>query len=71
MSYTAEVPASLMKEIFFNGTPDEVIDQVVEWRDHGLRYLLVINGSLVKPSLRKGLAGSLSHVKVLRGLAKL
>lgn len=71
LSYTAEVPASLMKEIFFHGTPDEVIDQVAEWRDHGLRYLLIINGSLVKPSLRNGLAASLSHVKVLRRLAKL
>ena len=71
LSYTEKVPASLMKEFFFNGTPTEVIDQVAEWRDHGLRYLIVINGSLVKPSLRKGAAASLPHVKVLRGLNKL
>ena len=60
-----------MKEVVFSGTPDEVIDQVGEWRDHGLRYLLVINGSLVNPSLRKTVAASLPHAKVLRGLKKL
>jgi phthiodiolone/phenolphthiodiolone dimycocerosates ketoreductase len=71
LSYTANVPTSLMREICFNGTPNEVIDQIAEWRDHGLRYLLVINGSQLNPSLRKGLAASLPYVKVLRGLRKL
>ena len=37
LSYTAKVPAALMKEVVFSGTPDEVIDQVGEWRDHGLQ----------------------------------
>lgn len=71
LSYAAKVPPALMKEVVFSGTPDEVIDQVAEWRDHGLRYLLVINGSLVNPSLRKTVAASLPHAKVLRGLKKL
>jgi phthiodiolone/phenolphthiodiolone dimycocerosates ketoreductase len=71
LSYTAKVPASLMKEVCFNGTPDEVIDQVAEWRDQGLRYLLVLNGSQLNPSLRKGLAASLPFGRVLRGLRKL
>jgi phthiodiolone/phenolphthiodiolone dimycocerosates ketoreductase len=71
LSYTAKVPASLMKEICFNGTPDEVIDQVAEWRDQGLRYLLVLNGSQLNPSLRKGLAASLPFGRVLLGLKKL
>lgn len=71
LSYTAQVPPSLMRELTFNGTPDEVLDEVAEWRDHGLRYLLVINGSMLHPSLRKGAAASLPHLKVLRGLKKL
>jgi phthiodiolone/phenolphthiodiolone dimycocerosates ketoreductase len=71
LSYSAKVPAALMKEVVFSGTPDEIIDQVAEWRDHGLRYLLVINASLVNPSLRKTVAASLPHAKVLRGLKKL
>ncbi|MGE2717234.1 LLM class flavin-dependent oxidoreductase [Mycolicibacterium litorale] len=71
LAYTAKVPASLMKEICFNGTADEVIDQVAEWRDCGLRYLMVINGSQLNPSLRKGLAASLPLGQVLRRLKKL
>ena len=71
LSYAAKVPASLMKEYFFHGTPGEVIDQVAEWRDQGVRYLLVINGSLLRPRLGKSLASSLPHVRVLRGLKKL
>lgn len=51
--------------------PDEVIDQVAEWRDHGLRYVVLINGSLVNPSLRKTVTAVLPHAKVLRGLKKL
>jgi phthiodiolone/phenolphthiodiolone dimycocerosates ketoreductase len=71
LSYAAKVPASLMKELTFNGTPDEVIDEVAQWRDQGLRYLLVINGSVLNPRLRKSLATNLPYVKVLRGLKKL
>ena len=71
LAHTAKVPAALIKEMVLNGTPDEVIDQVAEWRDHGLRYLIVINGSLINPSLRKTVAASLPHAKVLRGLKKL
>jgi phthiodiolone/phenolphthiodiolone dimycocerosates ketoreductase len=71
LSYTSQVPASLMKELTFHGTPDEVLDQVAEWRDHGLRYLNVINGSMLNPRLRKGLAATVPQLKVLRGLKKL
>jgi phthiodiolone/phenolphthiodiolone dimycocerosates ketoreductase len=71
LSCTAKVPASLMKELIFNGTADEVIDQVAEWRDHGLRYLLVINAGALNPRLRKGLAANAPFVKILRGLKKL
>ena len=71
LEYTARVPASLMKEICFHGTADEVLDQVAEWRDHGLRYLLVINGSQLNPKLRKGMTATLPYTKVLRGLGKL
>lgn len=71
LEYTARVPASLMKEICFHGTTAEVLDQVAEWRDHGLRYLLVINGSQLNPKLRKGLSATLPYTNVLRGLKKL
>jgi phthiodiolone/phenolphthiodiolone dimycocerosates ketoreductase len=71
LSYAAKVPASLMREITFNGTPTEVIDQVADWRDQGLRYLVIINGSVLNPSLRKGLSTTLPYLNLLRGLKKL
>lgn len=71
LEYTGRVPASLMKEICFHGTAEEVLDQVADWRDHGLRYLLVINGSQLNPKLRKGMAATLPYNRVLRGLKKL
>ena len=71
LSYTARVPQSLMKEICFHGTPDEVLDQVAEWRNHGLRYLLVLNGSQLNPRLRKAVTASAPFGNVLRGLRKL
>ncbi len=71
LAYTAKVPASLMKELCFNGTPDEVVDQIAQWRDYGLNYLLITNGSQLNPSVRKGLTAGVLHLKVLRALRKL
>jgi phthiodiolone/phenolphthiodiolone dimycocerosates ketoreductase len=71
LSYTARIPASLMKEFFLTGTPQEVVDQAAEWRDHGLRYLVVMNLSILQPSLRNGLAANAPFVRILRALSKL
>lgn len=71
LSYAEKVPLSLMKEIFFTGTADEVIDQVAEWRDRGLRYLMVMNASQLNPNLGKGLAATMPLAQVLRRLRKL
>ena len=71
LSYTAKVPASLMKECFLTGTPQEVVDQVAQWRDHGLRYPVVMNLSILQPSLRNGLAANAPFVRILRALGKL
>jgi phthiodiolone/phenolphthiodiolone dimycocerosates ketoreductase len=60
-----------MKEICFHGTPTEVLDQVAEWRDHGLRYLNVISASQLNPSLRKAIGATVPQLKVLRGLKRL
>jgi phthiodiolone/phenolphthiodiolone dimycocerosates ketoreductase len=40
LSHVSDVPASLLRECLLVGTPDEVIDQAAEWRDHGLQYLV-------------------------------
>jgi class 3 adenylate cyclase len=71
LSYTAQVPQSLMKEAFLTGTPDDVIDQAAHWRDHGLRCIVVANVSTLQPSLRKGLTASIPLATILRGLKKL
>jgi phthiodiolone/phenolphthiodiolone dimycocerosates ketoreductase len=71
LSYAEKVPASLLKEFVVQGTAEEVIDQVAEFRDHGLRYPVVANSSMVQPSLRKGMAASIPFAKILRGLREL
>ncbi len=71
LSYVSDVPASLLRECLLVGTPDEVIDQAAEWRDHGLQYLVVCNASALQPSLRRGVAASAPFMKILRRLRKL
>jgi len=71
LSYTAQVPVSLMKEAFLTGTPDDVIDQAAQWRDRGLRHIVVANMNTLQPSLRNGLAASIPLATILLGLNKL
>ena len=71
LSYTSDVPPSLLKESLLTGTPAEVIDQAAEFRDHGLRYAVMADVSAIQPSLRRGLAASVPFTRILRGLRKL
>jgi phthiodiolone/phenolphthiodiolone dimycocerosates ketoreductase len=71
LTMTSDVPPTLLKECLLTGTPDDVIEQVAEWRDHGVQYAVVGNVSAVQPSLRRGLGASLPLVNILRGLRKL
>jgi alkanesulfonate monooxygenase SsuD/methylene tetrahydromethanopterin reductase-like flavin-dependent oxidoreductase (luciferase family) len=71
LSYTADVPPSVLKQVALTGTPAEVIDQAAEWRDHGVHHPVVWNISAIQPSLRRGVAATIPFVQVLRGLRKL
>jgi len=71
LSYIKYVPVSLLKENLLTGTPDDVIDQAAVWRDHGLRYAVLVNASSMQPSLRRGLAAGLPFAKIVRGMRKL
>jgi len=71
LSYARRVPVSLSTEALLTGTSEDVIDQAAEWRDHGLRYLVVCNVCFLQPSLRKSLAATAPFFKILRGLKKL
>jgi phthiodiolone/phenolphthiodiolone dimycocerosates ketoreductase len=53
------------------GTADQVVEQVAEWRNQGLRYLVVANSSGSQRSLRKGMASAMPFAKIIRGLKKL
>lgn len=49
----------------------EVIEQIAEFRDHGLRHVVVGNAGAIQPSLRKSAAMTAPYIKVVRGLRKL
>ncbi|GAB1815152.1 LLM class flavin-dependent oxidoreductase [Mycobacterium sp. MUNTM1] len=71
ISSTAHVPLSLMKECILSGTPDDVIDQAAEWRDHGMQYPVICHVSVLQPSLRRGLAATTPFMRVLHKLRRL
>ena len=71
LKYTANVPLSLVKDACLQGTHDEILDQLADWRDHGLAYPVLLNLSTLQPSLRRGLAAGGPFAKVMRGVRKL
>jgi phthiodiolone/phenolphthiodiolone dimycocerosates ketoreductase len=71
LSHAAAVRPSIMREILLNGTADEVIEQAAQWRDNGVRYLVLINAGVMQRSLRKALASILPFNKIVRGIKKL
>jgi alkanesulfonate monooxygenase SsuD/methylene tetrahydromethanopterin reductase-like flavin-dependent oxidoreductase (luciferase family) len=54
LSLTADVPPSLLKQVLLTGTPNEVIEQVAQWRDQGLRYAVLGNLSTLQSAPRSG-----------------
>jgi phthiodiolone/phenolphthiodiolone dimycocerosates ketoreductase len=71
LSYVDQIPPALMREYLLNGTPDEVIEQAAEWRDCGVRYIVLMNFTGLQRSLRKGLASTQPFNKIIRGLKRL
>jgi phthiodiolone/phenolphthiodiolone dimycocerosates ketoreductase len=71
LRYANQIPSSLVQEVALNGTPEEVLEQAAQWRDCGVRYLVLANMSAFQRSLRKGLASTQPFNKILRGLKKL
>jgi phthiodiolone/phenolphthiodiolone dimycocerosates ketoreductase len=68
---SGQVPLSVVKGMVLNGTVDDVLAQAAEWRDHGVRYIVVVNFGPMVPSLRTGLSTLLPFNKVVRGLKRL
>jgi phthiodiolone/phenolphthiodiolone dimycocerosates ketoreductase len=71
LAYTAKVPRSLLNEMYLAGTADQVVEQVAEWRDHGLRYIVIANSSGSQRSMRKGMTSAVPFAKIMRGLRRL
>lgn len=65
------VPLSLLKAGLLTGTAGEVLDQLAVWRDHGLRYPVLCNVSMLQPDARSGFAATAPFFRILRGVGKL
>ena len=64
-------PPSLLKQYLLSGTPGEVVDQLAAWRDHGVRYPVLVNASVLQEKLRRGLKATLPFVQILRRVRKM
>jgi phthiodiolone/phenolphthiodiolone dimycocerosates ketoreductase len=71
LAHAAAVPISLIKQFVLTGTPDEVIDRLAKWRDHGVRYPVLCNISVVQTKLSRGLTATLPFTRILRGIRKM
>jgi phthiodiolone/phenolphthiodiolone dimycocerosates ketoreductase len=67
----AQVPLPVVKGMVLNGTVDDVVAQAAQWRDHGVRYIVVVNFGPMQPNVRGALATMLPFNKVVRGLKRL
>jgi phthiodiolone/phenolphthiodiolone dimycocerosates ketoreductase len=71
LSHIKGVPDSVVRDMILNGTPDEVVEQAAAWRDHGLRYLVLVNLTPMQRSLRNGLAAMPAFTRIVHRLKKL
>ena len=71
LSHIKGVSSELLRDVYLAGTPNEVIDRVAEWRDCGVRYMVLSHVSPLQRNLRHGLAAMASFYNIVRGLKKL
>jgi phthiodiolone/phenolphthiodiolone dimycocerosates ketoreductase len=71
LSHLKDIPPSVLREFYLNGTPDEILNQIAEWRDCGVRYVVLLNLATVARNLKTALTSPLAFAKVLRKLRKL
>lgn len=71
LSLSAKVPQSLLTEIFLNGTPNEIVEQASQWRDYGVRYMVLVNASVLNRSLVKALSSGVPFIQSVQKLKKL
>jgi phthiodiolone/phenolphthiodiolone dimycocerosates ketoreductase len=70
LSHIKKVPKEVVRNALLCGTADEILERAAEWRDHGVRYLVLSDVTALQRNTRKGLAGIPSFSKVVRSLKK-
>lgn len=71
LSHIKKIPTAVVRDAVLCGTPDEIVDRMAEWRDHGLRYPVLANMGMLQRSLRKGLATAVPLTRAMHLLRKL
>jgi phthiodiolone/phenolphthiodiolone dimycocerosates ketoreductase len=71
LSHVAQIPPALLRETTLTGTPEEVLERAAQWRDCGVRYMVLTNAGPLQRSLRKGLLSMQPFSKIIRGLKQL
>lgn len=71
LSYIKSIPMSLLREMYLSGTPDQIVDRAAEWRDCGVRYLVIANIGPLQRKLGKGMTSQVLFSRIVRKLKKL
>jgi len=71
LSYIKKIPTEVVRNGLLTGTPEEIADRVAEWRDHGVRYLVLANIGPMQRHLRKGLASAVAFSQAVSRIKKL
>jgi len=71
LAHVAAAPLPLIRQCLLSGTPDEILDQLAAYRDHGVRYPVLLNASPIQPKLSRGLPTALPFMRILRGIRKM
>jgi phthiodiolone/phenolphthiodiolone dimycocerosates ketoreductase len=71
LDYARRTPTSLIRNFTLAGTPAEVLDQLAEWRDHGMAYPILLNLGQMQPKLARGMLTNAAFAQILRGIRKL
>ncbi|GAY14583.1 phthiodiolone/phenolphthiodiolone dimycocerosates ketoreductase [Mycobacterium sp. shizuoka-1] len=71
LSHIKKIPTAVVRDSLLCGTPDDIVDRVAQWRDCGVRYVVLANMGMLQRNLGKGLMTALPLLQAVRRLKKL
>lgn len=71
LDFARRVPTALIRDFVLAGTPEKVLEQLADWRGHGLQYPVLLNMGLLQPSMATGIRTNAAYLQVLRGIRRL